>query len=272
MSRPPTIHCIGDSHSSFFSGLDRIQPSWPAISCDQLQWFKTHHIGPALAYNLTKSDRTSRGRESLFEVIASQASLGDYILLSFGEIDCRVHLVKQAHKKNIPLKTAVDACLDEYFKVVREIMALGYTVIVYNITPPRFSKKNRGVDHEKSETELVAVGTWDQRQKAATLFNAGAKRRCATSGAKFLETTHHLVDKRGRLMPFFLMDNVHLAQRAMPATLVELARVCPELQIPPQNIARPPQWQLIRDYLSRRSERCIKEFKKIPRLIGLRSS
>ena len=270
MSRPPIIHCIGDSHTSFFSGVDRIQPSWPATSCDQLPWFKTHHIGPALAYNLTKSGTTSQGRESLFEVIASQASPGDYILLSFGEIDCRVHLVKQAHKKTVPLEAAVDACLDEYFKVVREIMALGYKVIVYNITPPRFSKKHRGVDYEKSEAELVAVGTWEQRQKAATLFNAGAKHRCETSRAKFLETTHHLIDKRGRLMPFFLMDNVHLAQRAMPATLVELALICPELQIPPQTITRPPQWQLIRDYLTRRSERCIKEFKKIPRLIGLK--
>jgi hypothetical protein len=272
MSSSPTIHCIGDSHSSFFSGLDRIQPNWPATSLDQLLWFKTHHIGPALAYNLTKSGTTILGRESLLAVIASKASLDDYILLSFGEIDCRVHLVKQAHKKTIHLEAAVDACLDEYFKVVREIMALGYKVIVYNITPPRFSKKHRGVDYEKSEAELVAVGTWEQRQKAATLFNAGAKDRCAKSGAKFIETTHQLIDKHGRLMPFFLMDNVHLAQRAMPATLVELARICPELQIPPQTIARPHQWQLIRDYLSRRSERCIKEFKKIPRLIGLRSS
>ncbi len=72
MSRIPIIHCIGDSHSSIFSGMDRIQPSWPASSSDQLPWFKTHHIGPALAYNLTKSGTTSQGWYSLWDVIASQ--------------------------------------------------------------------------------------------------------------------------------------------------------------------------------------------------------
>ena len=271
MSSLPIIHCIGDSHSSFFSGFDRIQPSWPAVSCDQLPWFKTHHIGPALAYNLTKSGTTSHGRESLLEVISTQIDAGGYILLSFGEIDCRVHLVKQAHKKRITLEEAVNSCLDEYFKVVTEIMALGHRVIVYNVTPPRVSKKYRSIDHENAEVDLIALGTWEERNKAVSLFNVGAKQRCATSGAKFLETTHHLVNKRGRLMPYYLMDNVHLAQRAMPATLLELGRICPELQIPLQAIERPPQWLIARDYLSRRTERCLKELKKIPLLLGLKS-
>lgn len=43
------IHCIGDSHVSFFGGLDRIQPVWPQRSDDRLPWFRTYHIGPALA-------------------------------------------------------------------------------------------------------------------------------------------------------------------------------------------------------------------------------
>jgi hypothetical protein len=46
------IHCIGDSHSCFFSGEDKIQPIWPEKSFDTLSYFRSYRIGPSTAYNL----------------------------------------------------------------------------------------------------------------------------------------------------------------------------------------------------------------------------
>ena len=38
------IHCIGDSHSCFFSGEDKIQPIWPEQSFDTLPYFRSYRI------------------------------------------------------------------------------------------------------------------------------------------------------------------------------------------------------------------------------------
>lgn len=262
------IHCIGDSHCSFFIGADRIQPYWPADSINELPWFKSYHIGPALAHNLTKNGTTSRGREILFEILSSRVPKGAYVLLSFGEIDCRVHLVKQAHKKGVPLETVVEACLDEYFKVVSEVTAMGYRVIVYNVCPARKGTKFRSLDYKNAEIELVALGSWKDRNLATSLFNTGAKRRCQECGAKFLMNAQHITDRNGKLIPLYLMDAVHLSQRAMPATLDELIKICPELDIPPQIITPPSKSEIWSHFIKGRAARGVKELKKIPHLFG----
>lgn len=265
-----TIHCIGDSHVSFFSGSDRIQPYWPMLSVNTLPWFKSYHTGPALAHNLTKTGTTSRGRETLLEILKSQVPAGGQVLLSYGEIDCRVHLVKQAFKQGVPLQTVVDASLDEYFKVVREVMAMGFKVIVYNVCPARKGTKFRSLDYKNAEIELVALGSWKERNLATQLFNTGARLRSEHCGAKFLANAHHIVDRRRKLIPLYLMDAVHLSQRAMPATLNELRQICPELNIPLQTVVPPTQVEIWQHYLRGRMARGLKEIKKIQRWFGIK--
>ena len=46
------IHCIGDSHSSVFSGEEKMQDVWPERSNDTIDFFRSYRIGPATAYNL----------------------------------------------------------------------------------------------------------------------------------------------------------------------------------------------------------------------------
>lgn len=55
------IYCIGDSHASFFSGYDRIQPSWPNKSTNKFSFLKNYRLGPVLAYNLCSFKTRSRG-------------------------------------------------------------------------------------------------------------------------------------------------------------------------------------------------------------------
>jgi len=196
---------------------------------------------------------------------------GAYVLLSFGEIDCRVHLVKQANKQGVTLQTVVEACLDEYFKVVREISDMGYKVIVYNACPARKGTKVRSLDYKNAEIELTALGQWKDRNEAIRLFNTGAKHRCNEHGYKFLANAHHIVDRTGKLIPWFLMDAVHLSQRAMPATLKELSHICPEINIAPQIIIYPTQTEIWSHYLRGRIARGLKEIKKISSWLGIKS-
>ena len=95
------IYCVGDSHVSFFSGVNLIQPLFPEKSIDYYPYFKTARLGPALAYNLCEEGTQSLGREKLFDFLQKR-HVSDCILLSFGEIDCRAHIANK-HTDNIDL-------------------------------------------------------------------------------------------------------------------------------------------------------------------------
>lgn len=251
---PAVIHCIGDSHVSFFGGQDVIQPDWPEPSDDLLDCFVTHHIGPALAYNLSRTGTQTRGREKLFEVLAQVAPRNETVLLCFGEIDCRAHVLKQAAKRAVPVETVVAECLEQYFQVVREVMARGVQVIVYNAVPSAISRTRKS----KREDDYVAVGDWRARNRALREFNAGAKQRCADSGAKFLETFPALVNESGRAVSWYYFDTIHLSQRAMPLTLRALAELFPEHNYPQIPISSPSAGAQVVDVVAKRLRRWLK--------------
>jgi hypothetical protein len=248
------IHCIGDSHVSFFGGQDVIQPGWPVRSEDLLGCFVTHHLGGALAYNLTRTGTQMRGREKLFEVLEQAVPSGRTVLLSFGEIDCRAHVLKQAAQRKVATAAVVAECLEHYFQAVREVMARGFPVIVYNAVPSaiaRARKSGRADDY-------VAVGDWRERNQAIREFNAGAKQRCADCGAKFLETFSSLVTAEGRAVGWYYFDAIHLSQRAMPLTLRALAGLFPERNYPQLPIVAPSAGAQVLDVVAKRVRRWVK--------------
>jgi hypothetical protein len=255
------IYCIGDSHISFFAGIDAIQPIWPKRSKDELPWFRTYHIGPALANNLSRDGTRSLGREKLMEVLAGEVPAAATVLLSFGEIDCRAHLVKQSQHRQRPLPEVVDACLDEYFRVVADLVGRGFRVVVYNAVAswPKVRTLRRN-----DKGGYATFGTRRQRLEAIRLFNAGARERCAACGSIFLSNEHHLIQGRTPLAWFFF-DSIHLSQRAMPPTLVELARLLPDLRIEPPAWHPPTAGSRLIHWLRGRRQRGFKELGKLVR-------
>lgn len=255
----PPIHCIGDSHVSFFSGCNSIAPIWPATTGDRLPWFKTCHIGPALAYNLARTGTRTQGRERLMEILERDVPAGATVLLSFGEIDCRAHLTKQAAQRGLPLEQVVDDCLDEYFKTLAEVADMGFRVVVYNTVCSRVRER---VDGKRGDGDYAAYGTRRQRARAARLFNAGAKLRCQRLGLFFLETAPHLADRQGRPLRWYFFDSIHLSQRAMPVTLRQLVFLLPDcgIEVPP--IKPPTSCSRLADWLDKRRHRLCKELSK----------
>lgn len=248
------IYCIGDSHVSFFSGEDAIQPGWPESAAQRLPWFRVFHIGPALAFSLSRANTTIRGRERVFEVLEQAVPPGARVLLCFGEIDCRAHILKRAAKQNLPVETVVATCLDSYFQAVREVQARGFEVIVYNAVPTRLSTPRKA----KRDDDFVAVGSWQERNAAVRLFNSGARKRCADCGAKFLENYPGLVAANDKTIEWFCFDAIHLSQRAMPLTLRALAALYPEAGYPELPLPHPTALQRLLDRFQKRVRRWFK--------------
>ena len=253
------IYCIGDSHVSFFSGADQIQPIWPQRSADGLRYFQTFHVGAALAYNLGRAGTKTRGREQVWEVLRTVVPPAGRVLLCFGEIDCRAHLLGQAARRQLSPAEVASDCAAFYFEAVNEIRSAGFPVIVYNAIPSR-RKSGKASD---PDDEFPTVGSCRERNEVSRYFNDALARLCAESSTCFLSTFDAFVDDQGLTREWFYMDRIHLSQRAMPVTLQALRSVCPELSIPDQgNVSPPSSWQRWRDFVARRRNRLARELGK----------
>jgi len=208
------IHCIGDSHVSVFSGQKEMQPVWPKKSNNIIPFFKSYRLGPVLAYNLCKSDTRSKGRDKLFSVL-KKIPKKDTVLLCFGEIDCRVHLLKQSELQNRNIKEIVKECVDRYLLVILEIKKMGYKTIVFNVIPsaPSFKSNN---------PQFPTYGSCVERNKVTTIFNEELKNKLKIKSIPFISIFDKLVDKKMMTKTKYLQDGVHLNQKAIPLIIEKI--------------------------------------------------
>ena len=218
------IYCIGDSHVGFFSGQDHIQPNWPNRSDDLLPYFKTFRLGAILAYSLLDYGSTYKGRELLSVLLdrgipapERQIPPKSTLLLCFGEIDCRAHLLKQAKIQNRSISSVVIDCVERYGSVISEVVDLGYKVLVWNVIP--------STRYEISDGDFPTIGTCIERNQISRLFNNHLETLCATSGAKLISIFDDLVDEQGLTKMEYYSDRVHLSQKAMGLALAKIREV-----------------------------------------------
>lgn len=196
------IHCIGDSHVYVFSGVDTIGGN------DVLPFFKTYRLGPHTAYNVINR------RSFIEQIIRTEVKSDDRIMFCFGEIDCRVHLLKQAKLQNKSLTSIVSACVDRYFEIFRIAGQYGIPLLAWNV--PASSREDIKFD------EYSTYGSCKERNKATQLFNKFLKKRCEESGVVFISIFEKLIDKDGLTDMTYYMDSIHLSQKTMPLILDEL--------------------------------------------------
>lgn len=206
------IYCIGDSHSSFFAGLNEIQRVWPVKAKQILPFFKVFPIGQTLAYNLINTKSTSKGREKLFEILNQEIPKNEYVMLCFGEIDCRAHLLKQSRVQNKKIDVIVNECVDRYFSVILEIKKINPNVIIWNVVP--------STRLEKIGNNLYPiVGSCKERNEITKLFNHTLHKKCQTNNIYYISIYDKLMDESGLTNTSYYMDEIHLSQKAMPITL-----------------------------------------------------
>ena len=100
------IHVIGDSHVMVFSGKEHIPDAVDYHGF--LPFFRTYRLGPYTAYHATKL------RTLIESIIAQKVGPDDSVMLCFGEIDCRAHLVKQSEMQGRSIEDIVSECVDRY--------------------------------------------------------------------------------------------------------------------------------------------------------------
>lgn len=213
-----TIYCIGDSHVNIFSGYDHLQRKWPHPSRDSLPQFKVYRVGAGLAYNLKEFGTTIGTRERLLEVIET-ISPNSHILLCFGEIDCRFHLIRHAEKTSKSWTNVAEECADRYFDGLQVLIDKGFKVSVYNVIP--------SARLTKPDNKFPTTGTCLERNKMTQLFNAALREKCKQKDLAFVESFASLINQKGVTKSVYYLDKVHLAQRALPHTIRAIENALP---------------------------------------------
>lgn len=213
MDSAEVIYCIGDSHASFFSGYDEIQPVYPLSSRNRLPFFKSYRLGAVLAYSLNKSNTKERGREKLLDLVASLKQ-PSHLLLCFGEIDCRCHLLKQAEKQSQSLDQIIKNCVDNYFEAIDELRQMNFKVSLWGAI----------ASAESANKEYPTYGTMTERNVCTIKFNQHLKTQCLKRNMKFISVTDYLIDKNYNTKIRYYFDSIHLGQSAMPFALMEFKK------------------------------------------------
>jgi hypothetical protein len=210
------IYCLGDSHISFFSGNNNIVPMWEEKNnnvneYENIKCFKVLRLGAFTAYNLYKNKESKEKISNALSIIEKNS----YILLSFGEIDCRCHIVKQSEMQKKSIEYIADECVCRYIESVDAIKKLGYNIILWNVIPPYSVSNKCG--------KFTEYGTISQRKDAAIYFNKYIE-KSIDSDIFFLNIYNEISDVDGYALPNIFFDDIHLSQYGMPFAIEKLIK------------------------------------------------
>ena len=193
---------IGDSHCKFWSGDDAI------FGPDRIPGVVTCHVGPALAWNLIERSSNTRAGvkvEGILRDLAAQSYDG-WALLSFGEIDIRVHAVK--HAANSGLDLALERLVDRYVAFILKARSIYPRIALWGpgATQPEGAPPN---------LDFPANGSEKERNDATRMFTELLAARARAIGVPMLSLLPMLIAENGLTRPELLFDGCHISQQAM---------------------------------------------------------
>lgn len=203
------VHCLGDSHVCFFSGQDK-------ICNDPYLFFRPERLGSYLAYSL--GDTSHDAHRRLLSSV-SKIQKEDYILFSFGEIDIRVHVVKQSHIQNRPIKDIISDIVDRYCVAIDYIKMEHPNLIIW-CPVPTCNHYDESADIS-AENPYPHIGTPKQRNLANILFKEFLMSRYKGS-IPIIDIYDELINEDYSSNGEYFMDGVHLSQAAMGIVLPKI--------------------------------------------------
>lgn len=204
------FHCIGDSHSSVFSGEEVMQPCWPLLASNKLPYFKSYRIGPATAYNL-------HAKQHIIQPLIESLNLSnnDKLLFCFGEIDNRAHLIKQSLIQNKNIEDLVKECVLRYIESVKFYKK--YTNKIY------FWGPIASWSDDKPYTTGPTFGGNIERNLVTEMFNIFLENECNKNEFGFISIFYEMLNNDKTTKSEYLDDwegcHIHLHQRALPILL-----------------------------------------------------
>lgn len=211
------IHCIGDSHVSIFTGKDKISEGHPCIF-DSMPYFRTYRLGPHTAHGVGTLGH--HGYNSLFELLES-IPIEDPILLSYGEIDCRVHVIAQAEKQNKTIKEVVKDIVHRYAETIRRVQHIRNNRIIIWCPVPTLNHYDPNA-YIQEINPYPHIGKSQERNIATLFFEEELNNQFTCESIIILSIFKYVVNKDFLTDDKYYMDGVHLSQKAMPLIMSEL--------------------------------------------------
>ncbi len=148
------IYCFGDSHINFLK----------MVSND----FSIHWTGSLIAYNLNNKI------EAIDDFIKRTGinKKDDILLFSFGEIDCRLHILQQSQNQGRSENEITMEVVKEYHKFLVNYKDKGFNVAVWGPIPTL-------PDNQKHD-KLQYTGAHEERNRVTKLFTEYLKSYCET--------------------------------------------------------------------------------------------
>lgn len=168
-----SIHCVGNSHANTLTNteLSHIGKS------PQVGPFISYSIGAGLAWKFTE--------KHLSTVQGLGIPIGDPLLLMIGEVDIRVHIIKQSEIQNRSVADIVYETVDKFFEGVK-ILNRDYQVICYS-NQPTTSK-------ERSEPDSPVYGDAGKRNYASYLWDSYLGQLCAAENIPYVSVLSEMMD------------------------------------------------------------------------------
>jgi len=212
-TRLPIIWAFGNSTVSIFSGKEQIVPIWPKRSVDILPYFRTVRLGPVTAFQAMKHTY------DILEIVrygnTGFDKFEDTILMVFGEIDVRAHIVAQAQKQARPIKHIAQIVAKRYSEAIIELKNRGFKLAVFGCIAGFVLDK-------KKPLPWPHFGTLEQRNRAAKWLNEMTGTMCKDRGIPFISVFDDMIDINGVTKTQYLDGDgtgCHLGSRILPLIL-----------------------------------------------------
>jgi len=205
------IYCIGDSHTSIFSGEDGIINSSNWSIHDK---FNIYIKGPDLAYTmLDKLDEINN--------ILKIVPLESYVLLCFGEIDCRAQFIKQSKKIEKNVEDIIIECAERYIEFAKNVQKNGYKIILWGVTPCIVNQPHWYYYEKNLNVFDCPYGSYEERMYCKKLFNNILKEKTKKNNMLYLSIWNKIVSKKNTKKEYFL-DDIHLdSKKVLPFIIDE---------------------------------------------------
>ncbi|MCW1883181.1 hypothetical protein OKA04_00470 [Luteolibacter flavescens] len=222
------LTCLGDSNTMFFAGAERLRfiryrrsafwkPHWINRGLDLLPCFRVFHVGPATAWKAGDPGSSTRSREKIEILLKRDIKPGSKVLMSFGEIDCRIHMAK-AVISGKAIDEVVEKTAAKFVQLPQSLAARGFRPIVWG--PPQIIPK----DENLSSPTFPFVGSWELRRDITYAYTARLREHCQKAGIPMVALAGKYHDPAVKADIKLFHDGTHLSQQLMPLALEELQK------------------------------------------------
>lgn len=195
------IYGIGDSHIGVFEGSPEVV---------------IHYVGPTTAYQLMNPKSTSEGGKKVYEFLATNCQYKKgTIILSFGEIDCRLHIYRHHMETGKPISLLIAYTVANYARFIVHLEKFNFGRLAILGVPP--------VGTYPNSLNLVHFAARPLRADITRRFNNLMARVCNKAGWSYLDLYPLCSDEDGFMKDDLAQDDVHCKKTIAPQLLNALA-------------------------------------------------